>query len=93
MRREQREADFTELCLARRAALRRAAYLIVRDWHTAEDLVQQAMIKLYAAWPRVRSLSAEAFARKVVVNECLSHLRRRSAASAATGSGSAATSR
>jgi RNA polymerase sigma factor (sigma-70 family) len=35
------------------------------------------MIKLYAAWARVRNDTADAFARKVVVNECLSHLRRR----------------
>lgn len=77
MRREQREEDFTEFYLARRAPLRRTAYLVVRDWHTAEDLVQQAMVKVYAAWPRVRRESADAFARKVVVNECLSLLRRR----------------
>lgn len=77
MRREQREADFTEFYLARREALRRTAYVIVRDWHMAEDLTQQAMIKLYAAWPRVRHDTADAYARKVVVNECLSHLRRR----------------
>lgn len=77
MRREQREADFTEFYLARRQALRRTAYLIVGDWHTAEDVTQQAMIKLYAAWARVRNDTADAFARKVVVNECLSHLRRR----------------
>ena len=42
------------------------------------------MVKLYAAWPRVRSVSADAFARKVVVNECLSHLRRRSDVPVAT---------
>ena len=40
MRREQREAEFTEFYLARRRALRRTAYLVVRDWHTAEDLTQ-----------------------------------------------------
>lgn len=77
MRREQREHEFTEFYLARRQALRRTAYLVVRDWHTAEDLTQQSMVKLYAAWPRVRSSTADAFARRIVVNECLSHLRRR----------------
>jgi DNA-directed RNA polymerase specialized sigma24 family protein len=77
MRRVQREADFSEFYLARRHALRRTAYLIVRDWHSAEDLTQQAMVKLYAVVPRVRRDTADAFARKVVVNECLSHLRRR----------------
>ncbi len=77
MRRERREAEFTEFYLARRLALRRTAYLVVRDWHTAEDLTQQSMVKLYAAWPRVRSDTADAYARRIVVNECLSHLRRR----------------
>lgn len=77
MRKEQREEEFTAFFLARRQALRRTAYLIVHDWHTAEDLTQQSMVKLYAAWPRVRNETADAFARKIVVNECLSHLRRR----------------
>lgn len=76
MRREQREAEFTEFYLARRRALRRTAYLVVRDWHTAEDLTQQSMVKLYAAWPRVRSETVDAYARRTVINECLSHLRR-----------------
>lgn len=76
MRRTDREQEFSDFFLARGPALRRTAYLIVRDWHTAEDLTQQAFVKLYAAWPRVRRESAEAYARKVVVNQCLSHLRR-----------------
>jgi DNA-directed RNA polymerase specialized sigma24 family protein len=76
MRRDRREEDFSEFFLARGPALRRTAYLIVRDWHLAEDLTQQAFVKLYAAWPRVRRESAEAYARRTVVNQCLSHLRR-----------------
>lgn len=77
MRRERREAEFNEFYLARRLPMRRTAYLIVRDWHTAEDLTQQSMVKLYAAWPRVRSGTADAYARRIVVNESLTHLRRR----------------
>ena len=77
MRRQRRESEFTEFYAARRAPLRRTAYLIVRDWHTAEDLTQQSMVKLYAAWPRVRTETVDAFARRIVVNERLSHLRRR----------------
>lgn len=76
MRRDQREQDFTEFYLVHGGALRRTAYLVVRDWHLAEDLTQQGMAKLYAAWPRVRASTRAAYARKVVVNECLSHLRR-----------------
>lgn len=76
MRREQREREFTEFFLARGPALRRTAYLVVRDWHTAEDVVQQALVNVYAVWPRVRPETQDAYARKVVVNACLSHLRR-----------------
>lgn len=77
MRREARERDFTEFYLARGPALRRTAYLVVRDWHTAEDLTQQAFVKLYAAWGRVRPETAQAYTHRTVVNLCLTHLRRR----------------
>src|SRR6476469_7621844 len=64
MRRQRRESEFTDFYAARRLSLRRTAYLIVRDWHTAEDLTQQSMVKLYAAWPRVRSETVDASARR-----------------------------
>jgi RNA polymerase sigma-70 factor (sigma-E family) len=76
MRREQREREFTEFYAGSATALRRTAYVVVRDWHVAEDLTQQAMAKLYVAWPRVRVETRLAYARRAVVNECLSHLRR-----------------
>jgi len=76
MRRDRREREFTEFFAARAPALRRTAYVVVRDWHVAEDLTQQALAKLYVAWPRVREDTRMAYARRVVVNECLSHLRR-----------------
>jgi RNA polymerase sigma-70 factor (sigma-E family) len=76
MRRDRREREFSEFFAARAPALRRTAYVVVRDWHVAEDLTQQALAKLYVAWPRVREDTRMAYARRVVVNECLSHLRR-----------------
>lgn len=76
VRREQREQEFTEFYAGSAPALRRTAYVVVRDWHVAEDLTQQAFAKLYVAWPRVREETRMAYARRVVVNECLSHLRR-----------------
>jgi RNA polymerase sigma-70 factor (sigma-E family) len=77
MRRDQREQDFTEFFLAHATRLRRSAYVVVQDWHLAEDLTQQAMAKLYTAWPRIRRDTSVAYARRIVINECLSHLRRR----------------
>ncbi|GAB2861563.1 RNA polymerase sigma factor [Nocardioides pacificus] len=73
----RRDQEFTEFFAAHAPGLRRTAYVVVRDWHLAEDLTQQAMAKLYAAWSRTREATRLAYARRIVVNECLSHLRRR----------------
>ncbi len=72
------ENEFTAFVMARGAALRRTAYLLSGDWHTAEDLVQIALVKLYVAWPRVEQATAEAYARKAVVRVFLDARRRRS---------------
>ena len=76
MRRADREREFTDFYLGCSVSLRRTAYVVVRDWDLAEDLLQQAMTKLYVAWPRVRTETRMAYARRTVVNECLSHVRR-----------------
>jgi RNA polymerase sigma-70 factor (sigma-E family) len=76
MRRDQREQEFSEFFSARGPALRRTAYLVVRDWHTAEDVTHQALAKVYAAWSRIRPETRMAYARRAVVNESLSLLRR-----------------
>jgi len=76
MRRDQREQEFSEFFSASGPALRRTAYLVVRDWHTAEDVTQQALAKVYAAWSRIRPETRMAYARRAVVNESLSLLRR-----------------
>lgn len=46
----RREQEFTEFFGVHAPGLRRTAYVVVRDWHLAEDLTQQALAKLYAAW-------------------------------------------
>lgn len=70
------ETEFEEFFLARGPTLRRTAYMIVRDWHLADDVTQNAMAKLYVAWSRVRRESIDAYARKAVVNEAISAARR-----------------
>lgn len=70
------EADFREFFAATGPALRRTAYLIVRDWQLAEDLIQQAMAKVYSKWGRIRLEARRSYARQVAVNECLTYLRR-----------------
>lgn len=70
------ESDFRDFFAASGPALRRSAYLIVHDWQVAEDLTQQAMAKVYARWARIAPGARRAYARRVVVNESLSHQRR-----------------
>jgi RNA polymerase sigma-70 factor (sigma-E family) len=73
----RRDEQFSEFFAARAPALRRTAYLIVRDWHGAEDVTQLGFARLYVVWPRVRPETLEAYTRKIVVNEALGWLRRR----------------
>ena len=73
----RRDEQFSEFFGARAPALRRTAYVIVRDWHAAEDVTQLGFARLYVVWPRIRPETLEAYARKVVVNEALDWLRRR----------------
>ena len=58
----------------------RVAYALCGRLDVAEELTQDAMMKVYTRWSRVRSFDAPgAFARRVVVNNALSALRRRKA--------------
>ena len=72
-----RDLDFTEYFVARATTLRRTAFVVVRDWGLAEDVTQRAFVKLYGAWPRITATGRDAYARRVVVNESLTLLRRR----------------
>lgn len=75
--RQSRADEFAAYVRARRPFLRRTAYLVCGEWHLAEDLVQTALVKLYGAWPRIRSEGAEdAYARRVIVRAFLDEKRR-----------------
>jgi DNA-directed RNA polymerase specialized sigma24 family protein len=75
---EQDEAGFREYAVARQGCLRRVGYLLCGDWSLAEDLAQTALVKLYAAWPRVRrGREVDAYARRILYRTFLSEIRRR----------------
>lgn len=60
------DQEYTAFVDARRVRLRQTAYLLCGDWHMAEDLVQAALVKLYAAWPRViREGGEDAYVRQI----------------------------
>ena len=47
----------------------RVAVLLTGDWHTAEDLTQASLVKLYRAWPKLRQDSdPDAYLRRIMVN-------------------------
>jgi len=70
-------ADFESWMSARQHKLLRTAYLLTGDVHTAEDLTQTTLAKVYLAWDRVSAAqSVDAYARKIMVNEHTSMWRR-----------------
>jgi RNA polymerase sigma-70 factor (sigma-E family) len=47
----------------------RVAVLLTGDWHAAEDLVQESLVKLYRAWPKLRlDGDPDAYLRQIMVN-------------------------
>lgn len=72
-----KDADFTAYLEARQGRLLRTAYLLTGDQHSAEDLLQTTMAKLYLAWDKVHDrASVDAYARRIMVNENNSLWRR-----------------
>ncbi|NJQ05965.1 SigE family RNA polymerase sigma factor [Streptomyces lonarensis] len=73
-----REREFREFAEARQRQLRRSAYLLCGDWHEAQDLTQTTLMKLYAAWGRVRrDGNVEAYARTILTRTFIDQYRRR----------------
>jgi RNA polymerase sigma-70 factor (sigma-E family) len=72
--------DFHQFVSLRTGTLLRLAYLLTGDAHTAEDLVQESLLRCHRRWEKVtRAASPEAYVRRIVVNQHLSWRRRRSA--------------
>lgn len=70
------DAAFTEYVAARGPWLRKVAFLLCQDWHRADDLVQNSIIKLYARWPQAEKIqNMDGYARKVVINTFLAEQR------------------
>ncbi|MCC8249036.1 RNA polymerase sigma factor [Saccharothrix luteola] len=75
--RKAEEQGFREFAVGHAASLRRTAYLFCGDWHTAEDLMQASLLKLYQAWHRIEWRdNASGYARKVLLRTWLDEKRR-----------------
>lgn len=59
--------------------LTRVAYLLVRDHHLAQDLVQESLARLHRHWARVSDFGEpDAYVRTIMFNQLLSWRRRHS---------------
>jgi RNA polymerase sigma-70 factor (sigma-E family) len=68
--------EFVEFAAATSARLRRTAFLLCGDWHTAEDLVQATLTKLFVRWRRIsRRDEAYAYATRTLLNTYLADRR------------------
>lgn len=77
---QARDAEYTAFVRSASASLTRTAYLLTGDRELASDLVQEALVRTYLAWGRVRHEEATAYARRVLVNLNIDRWRRRPAA-------------
>lgn len=73
----EQEAEYSAYVAARLDHVRRAAYLLCRDWHKADDLAQTAFVKLYQAWNTVRDRAAlDGFVRSCLTRAAVDESRR-----------------
>lgn len=71
------EVAYREYVTARMDSMRRVAYLLCRDWHTADDLVSITITKLYRHFPRVKDDERlEGYVRRIMLRTWLDERRR-----------------
>jgi RNA polymerase sigma-70 factor (sigma-E family) len=72
-----RDEGFAAYFASRSGAMRGTAYLLCGDWHRAEDLVQNAFVKLYRSWNRIAEhQKLDAYTRRILVRTFLDENRR-----------------
>jgi DNA-directed RNA polymerase specialized sigma24 family protein len=68
---------YREYVAVRLDPMRRTAYLLCGDWHTADDLVSTALVKPFRHWGRVSTIdNLDAYLRRVILRTWLDERRR-----------------
>jgi RNA polymerase sigma-70 factor (sigma-E family) len=71
-----REAEFDAFVTSAGSALLRTAYLLTGDHASAEDLLQDTLVRVWSRWSRVRAADRPlAYARRVLVTTSVSRWR------------------
>jgi RNA polymerase sigma-70 factor (sigma-E family) len=77
--------EFAEFAEAASLQLRRTAFLLCGNWHTAEDLVQTTLAKVFVSWRKIRRREAvHAYAARTLVNTYLADRRSKRSAEIVT---------
>ncbi|MCT2585992.1 RNA polymerase sigma factor [Actinophytocola gossypii] len=75
--RQTDEESFRRFATRYAASLRRSAFLFCGDWHLAEDLMQQTLVKVYRSWSRIQQDESLAnYGRTVLLRTWLDEKRR-----------------
>lgn len=74
---KDRDAEFVTFVDQVSPRLLTAAWMLTGDPHTAEDLVQEALERVYVRWGRVQPGSRPAYARRIMANLHTDRWRRR----------------
>ena len=77
MRLTERDSEFKLFFLAQQPRLERIALLMTGNPEVAADLAQEALLKTYRSWRRIRREDPGPYARQALVNLCRNHHRRR----------------
>lgn len=73
----KRELEFMVFYEAESDRLGRLAFLLAGDRDRGDDLLQEALLRLFKAWHRIERDDPGPYARKILVNVCRNDLRRR----------------
>ncbi|QFZ18233.1 SigE family RNA polymerase sigma factor [Saccharothrix syringae] len=72
----RRDDEFAEFFTSRFDQARRTAHALCGNWGEAEEIAQNAFVRVYARWSRVRRETADAYLRTVVTRLFLDGRRR-----------------
>ena len=74
--RSSRDAEFVEFMAAAQPDLLRMARFLTGSDDLARELTQDALVRTYTAWPRVRRDGAVAYTRRIIINRRVNGWRR-----------------
>ena len=82
--RRRDEAAFRTFVDERQTLLRRRAFLLCGNWADGDELVQEALARVYVAWPRIATGAETAYTRRTMLNLYLNDQRKRKRGSSPT---------